>query len=62
MRAFSHTRVPFDGLGSYVYPTYFSLGRAHEACSGEQFKDEKKTIELKELLTEFLGWAKKLKS
>lgn len=53
-----HARVPFHVLGTYLYPDYFGLARAHEAFDDKgQFKDVKQTERLTALLSEFLRYA-----
>jgi len=32
-------RVPFEHLGTRVYPDMFSLGQAHQAWDGDAFKE-----------------------
>lgn len=56
-----HSKVPFEKLGSYVYPTSFGVPKAHEAFSdNNQFKDAVQNKKLSELISAYLDYAKKL--
>lgn len=53
-----HARAPFHTLGSYVYPDYFGLSRAHEGFTEkDQLKDPSQRDRLKKLIENFLDFA-----
>ncbi|MBL7716875.1 MAG: NAD(P)H-dependent oxidoreductase [Bdellovibrionales bacterium] len=62
VRGLWHTRVPFEAMGSLVYPELFGLPRAHQAFADIGFADAKTESRLKELLQDFSKFALKLKN
>jgi hypothetical protein len=51
--------VPFEAMGSFVYPEMFGLARAHQAFDENgNFVDAKNKPRLQELLTSFIQFAK----
>lgn len=58
-----HARVPFHILGSFVYPEYFGVARAHEAFDEQdKFKDPKQLERLTTILTDFLHYAARVET
>ncbi len=61
IRGLWHTRVPLEAIGTLVYPEMFGLSRAHQAFDEMGgFKDTKTVPRLKELLDDYLKFAKRL--
>lgn len=55
VRSLWHTRVPFEAIGTFVYPEMFGLPKAHEAFDDKgQFLDSKNQDRLDRLLENFL--------
>ncbi|MFL5815033.1 MAG: NADPH-dependent FMN reductase [Bdellovibrionia bacterium] len=55
VRGLWHTRVPFEAMGSFVYPEMFGLPRAHQAFDPSgNFVDAKNKTRLQELIESFL--------
>lgn len=50
MRALVHLRLILSSIGTNVLPHQFSLGCAHKAFDGEQFKESKELERLKSVL------------
>lgn len=60
VRALATSRVPFENLGSYVYPQSFGLPKASEAFSADgALVDLGNQKRLNDLLEKFAGYAKK---
>lgn len=61
IRGLSATRLPFESMGSFVYPQTFGLAKAHEAFSTSgDLIDSQITKRLNGLLSQFLEFSKKL--
>lgn len=60
-RSLWHTRVPFEAVGTNVYPEMFGLPLANSAFDGDKFKDEKTSARLNDILSRFYVFAEKLK-
>ena len=61
VRGLGNSRIPLEVLGTYVYPQVFGLPKAHEAFSESgDLKDADTTKKLRDLIGEFLQYAKKL--
>jgi chromate reductase len=59
VRGLWHTRVPFEAIGTFVYPELFGVSRAHQAFDESgAFVDPKNHARLKELLTSYVKFAK----
>jgi chromate reductase len=60
-RGLWHTRVPLEGCGAFVYPDMFCLASAHEAFALDgQLKDSSMNDRLKQTLSDFIMYTKKL--
>jgi NAD(P)H-dependent FMN reductase len=60
VRGLWHTRIPFEALGSIVYPEMFGLARAHEAFNEKnELKDPAQLSRLGKLLSSFVAQASK---
>ena len=59
VRTLWHTRVPFEVVGTFVYPEMFGLPAAHMAFDGDTLKDEKTNLRLQTLLNKFYEHAQK---
>lgn len=58
VRGLWHTRVPFEVLGTLVYPEMYGLAKAHEAFTPDDLlKDEKAVARLTALLGDFSKFA-----
>ena len=58
IRGLWHTRVPFEAVGTLVYPEMFALPRTQQAFGeGGKFKDPKMEERLTELVTGFMKYA-----
>jgi NAD(P)H-dependent FMN reductase len=61
VRGFWHTRVPFEAIGTYVYPEAFGLPRAHQAFDEQgKLKDPKDLERLSQVLADYLIFARGL--
>jgi chromate reductase, NAD(P)H dehydrogenase (quinone) len=61
IRGLWHTRVPFEAMGSFVYPEMFGLPKAHQAFDeSDNLKDPKIHQRLEVLITGFLQWVEKI--
>ena len=57
VRGLWHTRVPFEVLGTFVYPEMFGLSRASDAFNSDGQLQDASTIErVKGLLSKFLSY------
>lgn len=62
-RGLWHTRVPFEVMGTRLYPEMYGLQKAAEAFDGEgRLKDEKVRQTVAGLVEKFLDYAGKLQS
>lgn len=60
IRGLWHSRVPFEALGSYVYPEMLAVGKASEIISADlQVSDEKVKMNIERLADEFVGHIKR---
>lgn len=61
IRSLWHTRVPFEAMGTYLYPEMFGLSKAHQAFdeSGKMI-DPKNESRLNDLLKDYIQYARKL--
>lgn len=63
VRSLWHTRVPFEALETFVYPTMFGLPKAHEAFGeDDRLLDAKTADRLTKLIREFRAFAHPLSS
>lgn len=63
IQALRHSRVPFDALGAYVYPSHYALAKAHEAfMDNGDLKDPDVKNRVHALLEDFLSYSQKLKA
>jgi chromate reductase, NAD(P)H dehydrogenase (quinone) len=61
LRGLWHTRVPFEALGSHVYPEMFGLAKAHQAFdSSGALVDMANSDKLNQLLKNFIQFSKKI--
>lgn len=61
IRALSHTRVPLDAVGSFVFPQTLALPKAVEAFSSTgELSDAVTDKKLRTLISNYLQYAKKL--
>lgn len=62
VRGLWHTRVPFEAMGAFVYPTMFGLPKAHQGFDDSgNFSDPKNGGRLTELIDSYLKFAEGLK-
>lgn len=58
VRSLWHSRVPFEAIGTLVYPEMFGLPRAHEAFTSDgEFADPKTRERLEKLIGAYLRFA-----
>ena len=61
IRGLWHTRVPFEVLGSHVYPEMFGLGKANQAFDSEgNLTEQANNEKLSALLQKYISFCKKL--
>lgn len=62
IRGLAHSKVPFEALGSFVFPQTYALPKAHEAFSIEgELSDSSMEERLKKLILKFTNYSNKLK-
>ncbi len=62
VRSLWHTRIPFEAIGTFVYPEMFGLPKAHQAFDeAGNFIEQKNLSRLDELLKDYLKFAENLK-
>jgi len=54
------TRIPFEGLGNYVYPEMFSLSNSYQAIANDAFTNSDDQKRFNTMLTAFQEFAKNL--
>lgn len=54
------TRIPFEGLGNYVYPEMFSLSNSYQAITNDAFTNSDDQKRFSATLTAFAEFAKNL--
>lgn len=60
-RGITHTKIPLDGLGNFVYPKSFSVGSCFTAFEGDNFKDEVIKQQFTKTISDFMEYAIQLK-
>ncbi len=59
IRGLWQTRIPLEGLGVYVNPHMYTLGRSHDAFDAQgQLVDEKNKITLEKMVKDYLKFGK----
>ncbi len=56
IRGLWQTRIPFEGLGNYVFPEMFSLANAFSEIENGQFTDPKQLSRLEKILTNYTNF------
>lgn len=60
VRGLWHARIPFEAVGTFVYPEMFGIPRAHQAFNEKgEFTDPKNQARLDELIASYIQYVQK---